>query len=202
MKSIYALLFWIMALVQIGSGSERYVLPCRRDLLDASRKVLLEQVGTLEQSNRNDGRKVEEYQQATNLPKGSPYCAAGQYYCFLIAAKKLELNERHIPIPKTGLAYAIYQYAKRLGRKTRIVFNTDDLVVWLRGKSIMGHTERIIKVGRKGWVETVGFNTRRYDRKQNRWVEGVFRWKRNLMQPLERMKLIGIVGFRMAEDVH
>lgn len=176
-------------------AQEKFVLDCKGELLDESRAILMRQIGTLEKSNRNDGPAIEKYLAAVGLNKGSAYCVAGQYYCFRQAAKNLGLSPGCIPLPKTGLSLELFRYAKRNGASVPCLFSQDDLVVWIKSKSIHGHTERIVSVRRKGWVETIGFNTRRYDASKRRWIEGVFRWKRNLLHPLGRFYLLGIVGF-------
>lgn len=195
MKSMFSICYCLFVLQMNLFAQTKYLLVCNSDLLVESRKILLRQVGTLEKSNRNDGSQVENYLKSVGLPLGSPYCVAGQYYCFLVAAKRLSIPTTCIPLPKTGLSLEWFRFAKRNGARVPCQFSEDDLVVWMKTKSINGHTERIVSVGRKGWVETIGFNTRRYDASQHKWVEGVFRWQRNLFHPLGRMNLLGLVGF-------
>ncbi len=191
----FALTFLIFLFPFSNSVSQsRYILPCPKALLVTSREVLWKQVGIQEKTNRNDGKEVEEYLKALNLPKGSPYCFAGQYYCFYEATRILKLLPTLNPLPRTGLSMGLWSFAKRKGMKQNGIF-LDDLVVWRKSKTIFGHTERIVLLGKKGWVETIGFNTRRYLKIEKRWVEGVFLWKRNLLHPFGRMNLIGFVGF-------
>lgn len=173
----------------------KYLLPCSSILLEESRKVLFEQIGTLERTNRNDGQKVKLYLKSIGLEEGNPYCLAGQYYCFWESSRRLNFDLASLPFPRTGLATRLFNYSKQVGKVSKFLPNVDDIIVWQKGKTPFGHVERIINVGSKGWVETIGFNTRRYDRIRKRYIEGVFRWHRNLFAPLGHLCLIGIVGF-------
>lgn len=189
----FAFLIFLFAF-STSKGQNRYILPCPKALLETSREILWKQVGIQEKTNRNDGKEIEEYLKVLNLPKGSPYCLAGQYYCFYQSTQILKLHPNTNPLPRTGLSVGIWFFAKRNGKKQDGIFQ-DDLVVWRKNKSIFGHTERIVSLGKKGWVQTIGFNTRKYIMEEKRWAEGVFLWKRNLLHPLGRMNLIGFVGF-------
>lgn len=202
MKRILFLWAIVFLFGQKVYAQQKYILPCKSNLVSVSREILHKQVGICERTNRNDGKIIEKYLASVGLSKGNPYCVAGQYYCFFEAANRLNLSQSEIPLPKTGHSLTLFNFARKNGQRTKLKFSTDDLVVWIKAKSIHGHTERIVEVGRKGWVETIGFNTRRYDKTSGRWVEGVFRWKRNLMHPLGRMYLLGVVGFKAKEDVH
>ncbi|MCX7909859.1 MAG: hypothetical protein N2560_10160 [Ignavibacteria bacterium] len=186
----------LISLSFFSFSQPKFVLPCDSALLIQSRFVLLEQVGVRERTNKNDGTEVEKYLRSVGLSKGNAYCVAGQYFCFLESTRKLKYPETKIPLPKTGLSLKLFTFAVKQGRKVCFSVEMDDLVIWLRKNSIHGHTERIIQVYRKGWVETVGFNTKKYDATRKTFVEGVFRWKRNLNHPLKRFRLLGIVGFR------
>lgn len=160
-----------------------------------SRKVLFEQIGTFEKTNRNDGQKVKLYLKSIGLEEGNPYCLAGQYYCFWESSRRLNLNSASIPLPRTGLATRLFNYSKQVGKASEFLPKIDDIIIWQKGKTPFGHVERIARVGSKGWVETIGFNTRRYDRVRKRYIEGVFRWRRNLFVPIGHLFIIGIVGF-------
>ncbi len=171
-------------------SQSKFELPCNSALLEKSLQVGLKQIGTIEKSNRNDG-EVEKYLLAVGLTKSNPYCAAGQYYCFLQAANQLKLTENLIPIPRTGLANAIYDFATFKGRKMPYRGTTHDLIVWRRGNSIFGHIERIIEVMDKGNVLTLAFNVA-----DEKGRQGVFVKKRNIYNPIRRLKIRGLIGFR------
>ncbi|ROL58618.1 hypothetical protein D9V84_02525 [Bacteroidetes/Chlorobi group bacterium Naka2016] len=200
MKLALSIGFCLIVFVHCLLSQEKFLLQCNERILLESRKMVLQQVGTLEATNRNDGTKIRLYQKAVGLSVGSPYCVAGQYFCFLRAVEVLGFSLKCVPLPKTGLSLEVFRFARLNGEKVPTKYEQDDIVIWIKGNTIHGHTERIVEVGRKGWVETVGFNTRRYDTKKGKWVEGVFRWKRNLLHPLGRMYLIGIVGFKRKSD--
>ncbi len=176
-----------------GLSPVKYSLECRSDLLAAALDSARSQVGILEATGRNDG-DVVKYLASVGLTKGNPYCAAGVYYCFRAAAFDLKLSSKQIPIPRTGLANAFYDRARKAGRLESYLPEVGDLIVWRKGRSAFGHVEWIISVGERGWTETVGFNTSKtVDGKK---VQGVFRQKRNIFHPLGRLHIRGLVGFR------
>ena len=175
-------------------SQERYVLKCKKELLEASFDTLLAQVGIIEKSGKNDG-EVVKYNQILGLPKNAPYCAAGQYYCFFVSAKSLKLDVNEIPIKRTGVANEIFIDARKKGKKTSLQLQKHDLIVWKKLKSWAGHIERVIKVGTGGWCQTVGFNTKGFDTRINREGNGVFIKKRNLFHFNSRMIIRGVVGF-------
>ena len=154
----------------------------------------LAQTGTCEKNGKNDG-DVEKYLDAVGLEKGSPYCAAGQYYCFYISTCSLKMNINNIPIKRTGLANEMFNDGMKKGVSTSFKPVKHDLIVWRKLRSIHGHIERIVLVHKAGWVTTIGFNVRKFDRLRNKYIEGVFIMKRNIYEPLGRMRVRGLIGF-------
>jgi hypothetical protein len=188
-----ALLTTLILMFNTANAQVRYTLPCYHLLLESSHIVALEQIGTLERSNKNDG-DVEKYLKLFGLKTGSPYCAAGQYYCFLEGAKRKNISKDSIPIIKSALCLEIYNDAKKRGYKTKYVPKKYDLIVWKRSNSWQGHIERVHNVLPKGWVETIGFNSSKTINGKKQ--EGVFLQKRNILHPLGRLKIKGLVGFK------
>ena len=188
---LYCSIFFIILFADLSLYSiDKYVLSADRELVELSEITGYSQIGTTEKNNKNDG-DVEKYLSSVGLKKGNPYCAAGQYWCFLEAANILKIDRKKIPIPPTGLANEIYNYAKKNGKATKPIPIRHDLIIWRKGKSIFGHTERIIKVKRAGWVRTIAFNVL----DKNSGKEGVFIKQRNIYHPLSRMRVRGLVGF-------
>jgi hypothetical protein len=169
---------------------EKYILECRNDLLELSEMYAISQIGTLEKTGRNDG-EVFKYQKLLGLKEGSPYCAAGIYWCYYQASNELRLGIRDIPILKSAVANLIYNDAKRCGIIAEYIPEKHDLIVWRKPRSWSGHIERVLEVRKAGWVITIGFNTK--DRSGN---EGVFRKKRNVFHPLGRLAIRGLIGFK------
>ncbi len=185
-RSVVILL--LISLTQL-SAQTKYCLPCREDILRASLDSAVSQVGTVEKTNRNDG-DVEKYLSIFNLNKGNPYCAAGQYWCFFTACIDLKLSTKEIPIVKSALANTIYQKAKTRGRKIKYRAELNDLIVWRIPKNKHGHIERIYKKLSRIWVLTIAFNV-----KSKSGREGVFIKKRNILSPLGRLRIRGLIGF-------
>jgi hypothetical protein len=169
---------------------EKYLLECRKDILELSEKYTVSQIGTLEKKGRNDG-DVYKYQKLLGIRVGSPYCAAGLYWCFWRSVNDLELSDNDIPIIKSAVANDIFNDAMRRGKISDYYPDRHDLIVWRKPKSWSGHIERVLEVKKAGWVITVGFNTI-----NNSGQQGVFRKKRNVFHPLGRLAIRGLIGFR------
>jgi hypothetical protein len=175
---------------QIANSQMKYEIPAKKIVLEKSLEIGLREVGTLERTNRNDGN-VRKYLQPFGLPEGSPYCAAGIYFTFLKAVEELRLTEKDIPIAKTALANQVYLNARKQGHKVKLVPMRHDLLVWRKARTKFGHIERIYEVEGKGWVRTLAFNV-----KNDYGQEGVFLKRRNILHPLGRLALRGLVGFK------
>ena len=195
MKKLYFILLIFLSSLAL-SKPVRVELHCRYDLLAKAEEIRKAQVGIHEKTGNNDGYAIWLYQQSVGIPKGSPYCAAGQYYCFKEAAHVLNLPESEIPIKKTGLANGIFADAKKRGMQTEYRPQIYDLIVWIKKFGINGHIESVTKVLPGGWVETIGFNTSNGSAGSQRDGGGVYYKKRNIYHPLSAMLVNGLVGFR------
>ena len=194
-KSIFkflGLFITFIVMFHCANAQTRYQLHCCSLLLDASHIVALEQIGTLELNNKNDG-DVVKYLKLFGFKSSTPYCAAGQYYCFYEAANRVNISTDSIPIIKSALCMNIYNDAQNRGSKTRYFPQKHDLIIWKKSKSWQGHIERIHSVLANGWVETIGFNSSKTINGKKQ--EGVFFQKRNILHPLGRLKIKGLVGF-------
>lgn len=200
-KNIHIILTFILLIIPAHIFSnERYVLICDYRLLELSESIAIKQIGVIEKTGKNDGIEVEKYLKSVGLGKGYPYCKAGQYYCYAEAVKELKQDKIIVnnPIPKTALANKVFDVAKTKNQKTNYKAERHDFIVWRTPKKSTGHIERIIKVAKGGWVETVAFNTTSGNRGNQRDGGGVYKRKRNILHPLGQMKLRGLVGFKVA----
>jgi len=173
----------------------KFIVPCDYLLLNKSKEILLKQVGIKEKTNKNDGKEVEAYLASVNLPKGFPYCAAGQYYCWK-EATKFYVGLYPNPVPKTASANGMYDGLMRKGIRGAFIPDINDLIVWKNTHNYNGHIERIIDVNQKGWVVTVGFNTSSGTKGNQRDGAGVYVRQRNVTHFLGRMYMRGLIGFR------
>jgi len=164
-----------------GYSKSRYEINADSMLITLAQEIMHQQVGTLERTNRNDG-EVARYLKPFGLPTGSPYCAAGIYWAYLSAADLLMMKYSSIPIPKTGLANAIVNYAKKYGNRIEYSANIFDLIVWNKASTPFGHIEVIDSIARGGNIITIGFNTSKFI--DNKLKEGVFYQKRNIYNRL------------------
>jgi len=102
-----------------------------------------------------------------------------------------------IPIAKTGSTVAMYNEARLEGTLSKSKQpEVGDLVFWRRGRTNTGHVERIVAVGKAGWVTTIAFNTSASATESQREGDGVSFKKRCLSHPLTRMQLRGLVSFK------
>jgi len=191
-----ALIFWLIA-ISSAFSAEKYEVYSQKALLDASLDSAISQVGVCEKTNNNDGLEVQKYQRLLNLKEGAPYCAAGVYWCFITAARALNLPDSAIPIVKSPLANGIYNGAMRRGTKVNYLPQKHDLIVWRKISGSSGHIERICEVLQGGWVRTIGFNSSIRD-SCGKKIEGVFYQRRNIKHPLGRLLIRGLIGFRTA----
>lgn len=152
------------------------------------------QLGVRELTGNNDGIEVEAYLRSVGLKKGNPYCQAGQYWSFWVAATCLGIPLHAIPLLRTGLAAACFNDAARKGTQTKAIPQELDLVYWKFSKTIKGHTERIEKINRAGWILTNGYNIQVSSKGDQREGGGVGQRQRNINYPLGRMLVSGFIG--------
>ncbi len=189
LKVKYIFIFGIA--LHLVCGFTKYNLPCDGRLLDASLDSALSQIG-VEESGRNSSAQIDEYLRSVGLAPGAPYCAAGQYWAFSVAAHALGIGA--VPIARSGLANAIFADAAARGVRTTALPEVHDLVVWNKAGTPFGHIERIVRTGKAGWVETIAFNTE--ETSSGGWPrQGVFLKRRNLLARLGNMALRGLIGF-------
>ncbi|MGB9702506.1 MAG: hypothetical protein ACPL1A_07250 [Candidatus Kapaibacteriota bacterium] len=191
MKKLILILFPLILITLPAFSQRKYDLIARADVLQKSLEIGLAEVGKTERTNNNDGITAK-YLAPFGLPEGSPYCAAGIYWTFLQATKKLNLPESEIPIPRTALANEVFNYALKQGKRNKYLPKVNDLIVWKKAKTPFGHIERIISINTKNLVTTLAFNVR--DEFSNK--QGVFIKTRNIFHPLGRLAIRGLIGFR------
>lgn len=172
-----------------ANSYQKFILDCDNAILTKSEEIMKLQAGKIEVPG-NRGIAIV-YLKTVGLKAGNPYCAAGQYYCFLEAIKALKLSPKLIPITRTGLSRKILKDAMRKGIRALYKSHRHDLIIWRDIRSSWkGHIERVISVGEAGWVTTIGFNV-----KLPNGNEGVAVKRRNIFHIIGRLKVSGIIGF-------
>ncbi len=177
-------------------SATKYLIPCKKNLIKASKDSAIAQVGVREKTGKNDGYKVEQYLKSVGRFKGDAYCAAGQYWCFYSSCLALKFPLTDIPIYRTGSTVTMYNEAIRVGYKMTPTPFDNDLIFWRKPNEWKGHVERIIEVLKAGWIKTVGFNTSSGNAGSQDDGEGVYFRKRNVNHFLGRMVLRGFIGFK------
>ena len=195
-RIILSILFFLLAVAVSSYGSVRYELkratPVR--LVELSHDIMMGEVGKVETGN-NRGI-ADKYNRAVGVPLGSPYCQAGQYWSYLTALERSRCNAL-LPIPRNGMANATFDYIRKNGVKTAYIPQIHDFIVWKSPKNYTGHIERIISVGKAGWVKTVGFNTTSGNTGNQRDGGGVWIRNRNIKHPLGSRPIRGLAGVRI-----
>jgi hypothetical protein len=188
MKKIIYIVTILLGLT-ICFSQTRFEVETTCKMLDRSFLNLISQVGVKEKTGHNDGKQIAEYLKSVGIYKPASYCMAGQYWAFW------KVDPDKVPLRKSGVAIHSFSYAKKVGRKTAYKPQINDLIVWKRFGSWQGHVERIIEVGKAGWVKTVGFNTSNGKTGSQREGNGVFIRKRNIYYKIGRLNILGLVGF-------
>ena len=165
-----------------------YEVPADWRLLRLSEKIARSQLGVREEQN-NSG-EVEKYLWAVGLGRGNPYCAAGVYWCFAIAADSLSIGRENIPVNRTAVANEMYNHSRKIGTKVKRKIRRHDLLVWKSKRSWKGHIERAISNESKGIVRTIGFNVK-LDK-----GEGVGIKTRFMNHPIGKLMYRGAITFR------
>lgn len=206
MKTFIALLFFVTC-TTFGQ-LQKFTIRVDSVLYSRSLTILLSQVGKKEPKNDNviEGLK---YGKSLGIKYPIPYCAAGQYWCFDSSCFTLKYSKDSIPLYPTALASQVFTHTTNPARaaefhkkrklnpiKVKPIPEVSDLIIWKFQQNAFGHIERIIGVGKGGWVTTVGFNTSSGNSGDQRNGGGVFIRKRNILSPLGRMRSFGIIGFR------
>jgi len=192
----YSLVSWFCFLVFIspqntGLAADRYELPSGKFICELSLEIAKAEAGITDAKNP---QRVREYLKAAGVGYYNPFCASGQYWSFKQAQKTIEgFNKLFrtsfisaIPYPRSALANAPYNYAKKNGTKTAYKAQKYDFLIWIYGNGPNGHIERIDSILSSGWVRCIGFNT------GNREVKFT---KRNIYSPIGRRRVRGLVGF-------
>ena len=150
-------------------------------------KIAEAEVGVREVGGNNSGRRIREYQTATNLkPAAWPWCAAFVDWCIrewlndpeAVKWLNLKVSTPESWRPKTALAYGYYGWSKSRP-KTTLLLNEDadaepgDIVMF-----DFSHVGFVVRE-EKGVIETIEGNTNTKGQRDSVSGDGVFRKLRN-----------------------
>lgn len=181
-------------------ASNRYVLEIDSCLHEKAFEFAVGEIGVTEATGKNDGPRVEAYLKVTGLGKGFPYCAAGISWSYYQAALFYNKPKSFIPFPMTAGSQVVYDHAIKNGVKSSENVQSKDFFIWRKKDSYQGHIGIIESVGKKGWVNTIEFNTSGDSKGDQRDGGGVWRKKRNLIHPLGILRVRGFVGFKSMQS--
>ncbi|WP_242689030.1 peptidoglycan-binding protein [Pedobacter sp. SYSU D00535] len=139
------------------------------------RQIYTAEIGTREETGRNDGKRVEAYLAYTGLPKGNPWCAAFISWTY---------GKAGLPEPRTAWSPALFPADKviwRNGKQVRSLPQSGDIFgIWFPNKKRIAHAGFVDHWTDK-WLITVEGNTnpegsREGDGvyKRRRWVKGIY----------------------------
>jgi len=100
-----------------------------------------------------------------------------------------------IPVPRTALAWAVYQYAMSRGTKTPCIPDVADMMTWRFDNKPQGHEAQVYEVHTAGWVVAISYNSPGLKNGNEREGDGVWLKWYNWKHPLGRLKFRGFVGF-------
>lgn len=191
----------LISLALLLSSYTKYVIPIEDvSVLAVSDSICAGEMGKREVSGRNDGKHITAYMNLCGLSgdKQYPYCSAGQAYCLYNACKKLG-----VPYPyskRSAVANYHYDYARLNGVQVESLPAAHDFVVWKAKKGNTGHIERIKSVVNSNVVYTYAFNTSNGKSGDQRDGNGNYIRKRHLNSFLGKLRLRGLVGYRLANN--
>lgn len=180
----------IITIPSVIRAQARFELPGRADVLELSNEIMHGEMGKTERNNR--AAHVDAYNRSAGIPLGSPYCVSAVYWACSTACVMLNLPLSEIPVPRTGLARAVWNYGKKYGVRTEYLPARHDRIIYGHVGKITGHHEVIDLVLKNGWVQTLAFNTSSRDPRNGDANELKIR---NVRAPLGRMQILGLVGF-------
>ena len=178
----------------------KYVIEADREVVCKSFDIITKQVGNIEKKS-NWGHPFQDYLASVGIYFPAPYCMSGIYYCYSEASKITGLRN---PLMRTGGVLKQWNYFISSGEKVEALPEKYDLLFWqnyarMNGKlkaKTTGHIEIIEKVGKKGWVETIGFNTSSGLSGSQRDGGGVHRRNRHLYNPISLLFTKGLGGYK------
>jgi len=182
---LFVAICWALITLQIQAQTS-YELPATQSALDKSRAVLYSTVGIKERGGNNRGKDVEAIQKPLNVV-GKAWCQALQYYCFYVTGEP-------IPILKTAGSQACFNDAKKRGKALPYQAKVDALLIYRTVNSWTGHSTRIIKVGKMGWVVTIEGNTSSGNQRDG---DGVYIRQRHIYNPIGRLRILGTIVFKV-----
>lgn len=124
-------------------------------LSEVAVEIAVSQLGVHEQGGNNRGEQVETYLASVRLPPGEPWCAAGMFWTFEQAAKRLGLVN---PCPRVGSAAKLWRLGEPICRDSN---PSPGAVYVLQHDPVKqtGHTGIIESVNDDGTVTEISFNT-------------------------------------------
>lgn len=131
---------------------ERYVIKCppgKAHTIDLYQKNLANIIGIGEKEINNRGNELDEWAKIAGLPNPNNSKLEGYPWC-QIKSTAMRIKSGYLPYPKTGLANAPFNYAKKYGYKTLCKPHISDEQKWKSKTSSSGHNEDVIFIYRNG----------------------------------------------------
>lgn len=165
------------------SQIKQYEIKADSNIIKYSLEKACSEYGTIEQTNKNDGEKVEEYLKSVGLNKGCSWCAAFVYWCF----KEVCSYYQDPPIKKSGHCLTIWNDIQERGTRKIVNPKPNNIIIWSRGGN-NGHIGRILEV-KNNILITIEGNVEK-DGKQGVWIK-----ERNWKGFMSRFYVKGFVSF-------
>lgn len=170
----------------------RWTIPASREVWYGSLDTAKRLIGIREATGRNDGPEILAMQRAARAPARSPYCISLHVWSFDVTARA---RDEPLPILRSALASAVFHDARRRGVRTEYRAQVGDIMFWRLRQTIFGHAERIIAIGKAGWVTTIAGNVKCGTKTgTERDGNGICVKRRNIVHPMGALFVLGLIG--------
>jgi hypothetical protein len=183
MKYLFLFLFLITS---ISYSQQRYELSELYSSVQLRIDIASKEIGITEENNPD---RVYEYQKSVGISRHDPWCSAFQYYVSNQASKRLKQKN---PYPNSAIANYLYNYAIKNGIKTKYNIQEGDYIIWKVANEVYGHIGLVVGVWQTG-VITIEGNTGSNTIRTGGMVAKKFR---SIINPIGRLKVRGLVGFK------
>lgn len=178
-------------------SQERYVLKCPPEKAytqEEFQEILNDMLGKGENEINNRGDEIDEWARLAGLPNPKNPKAEGWAWC-QIKTTAARIMAGFLPYPKTALANAPFNYAKKYGQKTLCKPQIGDEQKWIYPGKGSGHNEDVVKIFKNGNTLNNAGNVGQHSRTNDAKRSKVCLIQRTPGKPIGKMRHRGYDGF-------
>lgn len=189
---IAVVLLLAAGLMSIFAGVPRYAANMPKAYVEQVIANGYSDVGIVELSGNNDGKRIDTYARTVKMPLRSAYCYAAIYtWCQQASSISGYVN----PLPRTGstqTAYNVFIAKHKQSKHTSP--HRGDILIWRIPRKWLGHAALITKVNDNGRIKTIEANTSRSGTGNQRDGSGVWVKQRFINRSLGRLVVRGLIA--------